>query len=119
MRSRYTAFVLNKVDYILKTWHQDFSPDDLAVDDTIRWVRLEVIHWQEQGEAATVEFEAWFLQDRTLQGLHERSEFVCQQGRWLYTRGTLLPTSQKPRKPGRNEDCPCASGIKYKRCCGR
>ena len=22
-------------------------------------------------------------------------------------------------KPGRNEPCPCLSGLKYKRCCGK
>jgi uncharacterized protein len=25
----------------------------------------------------------------------------------------------RPRKPGRNDPCPCGSGQKYKRCCGR
>jgi len=119
MRSRYTAFVKNQRDYIIQTWRADACPVDLQLDDTIRWVRLEIINWQERGEAATVEFEAWLLVDGTLQSLHERSEFVCQQGRWLYAGGKLLPSSQKPRKPARNEDCPCGSGVKYKRCCGR
>ncbi|MBU2644703.1 SEC-C domain-containing protein [bacterium] len=22
------------------------------------------------------------------------------------------------RKPGRNDSCPCGSGLKYKKCCG-
>lgn len=25
----------------------------------------------------------------------------------------------KPKPPGRNDPCPCGSGLKYKRCCGR
>ncbi|MDD6298928.1 SEC-C metal-binding domain-containing protein [Hornefia butyriciproducens] len=24
-----------------------------------------------------------------------------------------------PKKPGRNDPCPCGSGKKYKHCCGR
>lgn len=24
-----------------------------------------------------------------------------------------------PAKPGRNAPCPCGSGLKYKRCCGK
>ncbi|MGR9117332.1 MAG: SEC-C metal-binding domain-containing protein [Gammaproteobacteria bacterium] len=24
-----------------------------------------------------------------------------------------------PKKPGRNDPCPCGSGKKYKKCCGR
>jgi len=26
---------------------------------------------------------------------------------------------KKPKKVGRNESCPCGSGIKYKKCCGK
>ena len=25
----------------------------------------------------------------------------------------------KQEKPGRNDPCPCGSGLKYKKCCGR
>jgi preprotein translocase subunit SecA len=28
-------------------------------------------------------------------------------------------SSSSPRKPGRNDPCPCGSGKKYKKCCGR
>jgi len=26
---------------------------------------------------------------------------------------------RKPKKVGRNEPCPCGSGMKYKKCCGK
>lgn len=26
-------------------------------------------------------------------------------------------TEGKPSKPGRNDPCPCGSGLKYKKCC--
>ena len=26
---------------------------------------------------------------------------------------------KKQKKPGRNDPCPCGSGLKYKKCCGR
>ena len=26
---------------------------------------------------------------------------------------------KKQQKPGRNDPCPCGSGLKYKKCCGR
>jgi len=29
------------------------------------------------------------------------------------------PVRRKTRKVGRNEPCPCGSGKKYKKCCGR
>jgi uncharacterized protein YecA (UPF0149 family) len=28
------------------------------------------------------------------------------------------PQRSAPRPPGRNEQCPCGSGKKWKRCCG-
>ena len=28
-------------------------------------------------------------------------------------------TIRKPKKIGRNDPCPCGSGKKYKKCCGR
>lgn len=28
-------------------------------------------------------------------------------------------STPKPARPGRNDPCPCGSGMKYKRCCGR
>jgi uncharacterized protein YecA (UPF0149 family) len=30
-----------------------------------------------------------------------------------------IPASRLIRRIGRNERCPCGSGIKFKRCCGR
>lgn len=26
---------------------------------------------------------------------------------------------KKEKKPGRNDPCPCGSGLKYKKCCGK
>lgn len=37
--------------------------------------------------------------------------------RWVRTRNSLEGVEQQ--KPGRNAPCPCGSGKKYKRCCGR
>jgi tetratricopeptide (TPR) repeat protein len=33
--------------------------------------------------------------------------------------GTPKQTPPRPRKVGRNEPCPCGSGKKYKKCCGK
>ena len=34
-------------------------------------------------------------------------------------RGTSAPSPVTQQKSGRNEPCPCGSGKKYKKCCGR
>lgn len=33
--------------------------------------------------------------------------------------GSLSATRRVGKKPGRNDPCPCGSGLKYKKCCGR
>jgi len=118
MRSRYTAFVLGDADYLRQTWHIDYRPRDLALDSRIRWLGLEVLSSSEHGDRAQVEFEARYLADGRVDAIHENSEFVFEDGCWLYTRGAQLAPGFTPWKPGRNENCPCGSGRKFKRCCG-
>jgi SEC-C motif-containing protein len=52
----------------------------------------------------------------------ERSRFVKESDRWYYVDG-LLPTPvtyrREEEKVGRNDPCPCGSGKKYKKCCGK
>lgn len=118
MRSRYSAFSLGQVDYLKASWHPDFLPVHLQVDGSLKWTHLQIIDCANGENTAEVEFEASFLVDGKIEAMHERSRFVFQQGRWLYTDGEQLPPGIKARKPARNEPCPCGSGKKYKRCCG-
>lgn len=117
MRSRYSAYVLNHRDYIRETWHPDFMPMSLPLDHDLHWLRLDVLDFNEQGDQATVEFEARLLNKGSVNSLHEESHFIQQDGRWLYTEGKMLPPTFKPWKPKRKEPCPCGSGLKFKRCC--
>ena len=92
MRSRYTAFVLQRQDYLLATWHRSTRPEDLEFEAGAKWLGLEVKASAVQDAAhAEVEFVA---RQRHAGGsasrLHERSRFVCEQGRWYYLNGTLL-----------------------------
>ena len=116
MRSRYAAFALGEVDYLLQTWHEDYRPTNLQADAGIRWIGLEILDSEQQAATAVVEFEATLLAGGVVSAMRERSDFV-HQGRWLYTHGEQLPGSIKPWKPARNQACPCGSGIKFKRCC--
>lgn len=119
MRSRYSAYVLKLHDYLMQSWHHAYRPARLVLDESIRWLGLTIIDAPPAADGqAIVEFEARLLSAATVEALHERSRFVQQQGRWLYTEGDLLKPSFQPWKPGRNETCPCGSGKKFKRCCG-
>ena len=118
MRSRYSAFVRGDLDYIESTWHPDHRSRDLAPDPRIQWLGLEIIDAREGEREATVEFEARLLLDGRVEALHEKSRFVRTRGRWLYISGEAMAPRFTPWKPGRNEECPCGSGRKFKRCCG-
>ena len=42
MRSRYTAFVLQRSSYLLKTWYPSHRPTELDFDDKVKWLGLQV-----------------------------------------------------------------------------
>jgi SEC-C motif-containing protein len=117
MRSRYTAHVLGERAYLLETWHPDFRPRRLDLDARIQWIALDIICSEQEDRRAMVEFEASLLRDGAVSAMRERSDFVFQQGRWFYTSGEQLTARFAPWRPGRNQDCPCGSGRKFKRCC--
>jgi SEC-C motif-containing protein len=119
MRSRFSAYVLNNLGYINETWHPRFRPVELQLDDTIKWLKLDIISSNETADQAEVEFEATLLESGRVDAIHEKSQFVQERGRWLYTSGEMKAPSFSCWNPGRNETCPCGSGKKFKRCCGR
>lgn len=90
MRSRYSAFAVGNEAYLLATWHPTTRPDDLRLDDQIRWYRLDIIATSAGtpfDTTGTVEFEA-FRKAATGNGSQrEVSEFVRESGRWFYVDG--------------------------------
>jgi SEC-C motif-containing protein len=91
MRSRYSAFVLERRAYLLATWHASTRPATLDFEPGVRWLGLEVRgHRLTDADHAEVEFVA---RQRDATGrahrLHERSRFVREQGRWIYLDGVV------------------------------
>jgi SEC-C motif-containing protein len=99
MRSRFTAFALGDARYLLRSWHPSTRPRTLELTDGPRFTRLEVLDSNAGtlfDPEATVLFRAHYL-DRGRPGvLEENSQFVREDGQWLY----LGPVSSKPT-PGR------------------
>ena len=92
MRSRYTAFVLQREAYLLATWAVGKRPSKVGFDAGVKWLGLEVRAFAEpDSDHATVEFVA---RQRDTTGravrLHERSRFVRENGRWYYVDGDHL-----------------------------
>lgn len=92
MRSRYTAFVCERADYLLATWHPSHRPASLDFDAAAQWLGLEVRgHWVKDADHAEVEFVARHRLGGRAVRLHERSRFVREGGRWYYVDGDMLP----------------------------
>ena len=91
MRSRYTAFVLERRDYLLRTWHSSQRPAALDFDPGVKWLGLEVRYFRLLDDThAEVEFVARQKPaGAPAVRLHERSSFVLEAGRWYYVDGEL------------------------------
>lgn len=97
MRSRYSAFVLQRPDYLLATWHPSTRPGELTLEPGTQWLGLDVKEHRHTGpDSAEVRFVARSRSAGSGGGqahrLHERSRFVRENGRWFYVDGDLDPT---------------------------
>lgn len=89
MRSRYSAYVLDRRDYLLQTWHASTRPASLPPPPSgLRWLGLEVRrHERIDDDHAVVEFVARSKLGGRAHRLREASRFVREGGRWLYVDG--------------------------------
>lgn len=93
MRSRYSAYVLQREPYLLATWHPSTCPARLCLIDEPqpKWLGLEVKrHEQEDHDHAIVEFVARYKVGGRAFCMHEVSRFVREDGRWFYLNGDIL-----------------------------
>jgi SEC-C motif-containing protein len=92
MRSRYVAYVQDRLDYLRATWAPETCPAELEPGPPgLRWLGLEVRrHLRQDDTHATVEFVARSKLGGRAHRLHERSRFERRSGRWLYVAGDLL-----------------------------
>jgi SEC-C motif-containing protein len=90
MRSRYSAFVRERADYLLASWHASTRPLLLELDGAAKWLGLEIrAHRVLDDTHAEVEFVARWREAGRAVRLHERSRFVREAGRWYYMDGDM------------------------------
>ena len=91
MRSRYSAFVLKDVPYLLATWHASTRPATLTLEEGAKWLGLEVRQHRSTGaDSAEVAFVARFRVGGKAVRQHELSRFLREEGRWYYVDGDVL-----------------------------
>ena len=88
MRSRYSAFVFQRANYLLATWHSSTRPAALDFALGAKWLGLDVrSHRVLDADHAEVEFVARLREAGRATRLHERSRFVRESGHWFYVDG--------------------------------
>ena len=124
MRSRYTAHTLNET--VHPTIRDEADHEEMKKwSEAVEWDGLEILSTKEGSEAdmtGEVSFEARYSVNGMPQTLREDAFFRRDDGRWYYVDGNVYgqePYRRETPKIGRNEPCPCGSGKKYKKCCGR
>jgi SEC-C motif-containing protein len=130
MRARYTSYVTGDVGF-LKTSateevQKEFSEEDSkAWSAAAEWHGLEIIKTeggQKGDKTGVVEFRALYTSNGEFCNHHEVSNFVKEKDGWKFADGELVgekPIVREEPKVGRNDPCPCGSGKKYKKCCGK
>ncbi|MEX6503161.1 YchJ family protein [Pseudomonas zhanjiangensis] len=119
MRSRYSAYALGLIDYLLATTlpAQQAGLDREAIkrwSTQSQWLGLQVESSEEldgQPPHARVTFTAHWRDNDGEHHHRERSAFVQRDNHWYFIDPTVS------LNPGRNDPCPCGSGQKLKRCC--
>ncbi|MBF0117871.1 MAG: YchJ family protein [Desulfobacterales bacterium] len=128
LRSRYTAYTLSDVGYLLKTIHpkkkkQDDEKSIREWSKNSTWHKLEIIDIQNgvnDDLSGSIEFTVDFSERGKRKKHHELAEFKKEKGIWYFYDGKPPITQQYIRetpKINRNAPCPCGSGKKYKKCC--
>ena len=130
MRARYTAYTQVQMDFIENT-HDPRTREDVDMDanrkwaESTTWTGLEILETKDGGtddNVGIVEFKASFKTDEGIQIHHELSEFRKRDGIWFFYDAKTpggRPVVRTEAKVGRNDPCPCGSGKKYKKCCGK
>lgn len=108
MCSRYSAYALNNVDYIVRTTHprhpsvsqnlQRWKEEILQFAMNTDFERLEVLDFKEQGDHAAVIFVAHLKQSDEDMTFTERSYFTKDHGKWLYVNGDVFPGENREIK---------------------
>jgi SEC-C motif domain protein len=108
MRSRYSAYALGLVDYIIETTHPEHpeSANDSANADARKaqilafctqthFDGVKILAFMDGQEEATVTFIAYLRQADADASFTEKSFFMKENGRWLYRSGEV-PNPDEP-----------------------
>jgi len=95
MRSRYVAYTKAAINYLMVSHHSKTRPvrERKSIErwaKSVQWTGLVILNTekgQENDTQGIVEFRALYIENGTLKQLHEKSLFIREKGKWVYTSG--------------------------------
>lgn len=92
MRSRYTAFCMQELDYLENTTDpENMESFDREANEawakSARFLGLKVLNTSQDGDEGNVEFAAQFEIDGDKLEHHEKSRFIRKNDRWFFHSG--------------------------------
>ena len=86
MKSRYSAFVVGDIDYIIKTSTFQKDYDDLkSFSQNCEFKKLEILEYTQN----TVTFKATIICNEQDASFIEKSFFIQRNNRWYYDKGEI------------------------------
>ena len=130
MRARYSAYAVGDINFLYASSGPKVRSefDENVIRDwssSAQWQGLEVISSERGGKddsEGSVDFIAHYSANGQQCEHREHSMFQKIDGEWRFIDGVienLEPYRRESPKVGRNDPCPCGSGKKYKKCCGK
>lgn len=95
MRSRYSAYVVADINYLMNSHHASTRPTKerkaiLKWAKLVNWISLDVIETKAglaNDKEGFVEFKAVFMENDKVECIHENSFFVKENNQWYYKTG--------------------------------
>ena len=130
MRARYSAYAVCNVDFLYASSGPEVREefDEKTTHEwskSATWQGLEVVETEKGGpddDEGYVAFVAHYSANGQTCEHREKSYFKKLDGEWRFIDGEIeknKPFHREEPKVGRNDLCPCGSGKKYKKCCGK
>lgn len=98
MRSRYTAFAMANIDYLMRSHHSATRPEKESKNiqkwaKSVEWMGLVILKTEAgetKDEIGYVEFRALYIEAGKMQQIHEKSFFQRDNRKWVYVSGEHL-----------------------------
>ncbi|MDO3695734.1 YchJ family metal-binding protein [Wenyingzhuangia sp. chi5] len=93
MKSRYTAYVLGAIDYLMLSQHSSTRPfsekeEILNWTKSVQWLELVIVEAKETHiDEGFVTFKALFIEDGVKNTIFEKSRFIKENNHWTYVDG--------------------------------